>query len=294
MKINERQRESTRTNENKRESNKTKTRIKENHSLLFEKNCQDGDLTINRKDGEFPGMYGGEAYIYPFIDNIIMPDPVNRGNIVYRWYEWFSSGVVALNDGGRISGAGTTTLTISNIKTPGDDGRKFYLTADHDPTSAVGIGFSTGNAVNEPDPKLSFNLAAAISSGDLFEENEKHPLPEIDPRELILGLNWIPSDKFSLQAMFSISGKSEDNLEEVCLNNDCWPRVQTSGYSLLDLFASYIHSENLEFRVAVENITDKKYLRWASVSELPENDSELDLYGQNGRSISASFKYIFK
>ncbi len=29
---------------------------------LFEKNCQEGDLTINRKDGEFPGMYGGEAY----------------------------------------------------------------------------------------------------------------------------------------------------------------------------------------------------------------------------------------
>ncbi len=154
-----------------------------------------------------------------------------------------------------------------------------------------GIEFDYERSLTE---QLSFNLAAAISSGDLFEENEKHPLPEIDPRELILGLNWIPSDKFSLQAMFTISGKSEDNLEEVCLNNDCWPRVQTSGYSLVDLFASYIHSENLEFRVAVENVTDKKYLRWASVSELPENDSELDLYGQNGRSISASFKYIFK
>jgi len=153
-----------------------------------------------------------------------------------------------------------------------------------------GIEFDYERSLTE---QLSFNLAAAISSGDLFEDNEKHPLPEIDPRELILGLNWIPSDKFSLQAMLTISGKSEDNLEEVCLNNDCWPRVQTSGYSLLDLFASYIPNENLEFRVAVENVTDKKYLRWASVSGLPENDEELDLYGQNGRSISASFKYIF-
>ena len=153
-----------------------------------------------------------------------------------------------------------------------------------------GIEFDYERSLTE---QLSFNLAAAISSGDLFEDNEKHSLPEIDPRELILGLNWIPSDKFSLQAMLTISGKSEDNLEEVCLNNDCWPRVQTSGYSLLDLFASYIPNENLKFRVAVENVTDKKYLRWASVSELPENDEELDLYGQNGRSISASFKYIF-
>ena len=98
---------------------------------------------------------------------------------------------------------------------------------------------------------------------------------------------------FSLQALLTIAGKSEDNLKEVCLNNDCWPRVKTSGYSLLDIFASYIPNENIEFRFAVENVTDKKYLRWASVSELPENDSELDLYGQNGRSISASFKYIF-
>jgi len=153
-----------------------------------------------------------------------------------------------------------------------------------------GIEFDYERSLTE---QLSFNLAVAISYGDLFEDNEKHPLPEIDPRELILALNWIPSDKFSLQAMFTVSSKSEDNLEEVCLNNDCWPRVQTSGYSLLDLFASYIPNENLEFRVAVENVTDKKYLRWASVSELPENDSELDLYGQNGRSISASFKYIF-
>ena len=153
-----------------------------------------------------------------------------------------------------------------------------------------GIEFDYERSLTE---QLSFNLAAAISSGDLFEDNEKHSLPEIDPRELILGFNWIPSDKFSLQAMFTLSGKSEDNLEEVCLNNDCWPRVKTSGYSLLDLFASYIPNENFEFRVAVENVTDKKYLRWASVSELPENDEELDLYGQNGRSISASFKYIF-
>ena len=153
-----------------------------------------------------------------------------------------------------------------------------------------GIEFDYERSLTE---QLSFNLAAAISSGDLFEDNEKHSLPEIDPRELILGFNWIPSDKFSLQAMFTLSSKSEDNLEEVCLNNDCWPRVKTSGYSLLDLFASYIPNENFEFRVAVENVTDKKYLRWASVSELPENDEELDLYGQNGRSISASFKYIF-
>tara|TARA_Y100001970_G_scaffold288855_1_gene417423 strand:+ start:94112 stop:96292 length:2181 start_codon:yes stop_codon:yes gene_type:complete len=142
--------------------------------------------------------------------------------------------------------------------------------------------------------KLSFKLAVAISSGDLFEDNEKYPLPEIDPKELILGLNWIPEDdKFSLQALLTLVGKSKDNLEAVCVNNSCSPRVQTPGYSLLDLFASYNPNENLELRLAIENATDKKYLRWASVAALPANDPELDLYGQSGRSVSVSFKFTF-
>ena len=138
---------------------------------LFEKNCQEGDLTINRKDGEFPGMYGGEAYIYPFIDNLVMPDPVNRGILVYKWYEYFTSGVIALNDGGRISGSGTTTLTVSNLQSPGDDGRQFYLTVDYDPTSATGIGFSTGNAVNEP---LTSNIVT-LTTQPLIEITTQPP-----------------------------------------------------------------------------------------------------------------------
>jgi hemoglobin/transferrin/lactoferrin receptor protein len=154
-----------------------------------------------------------------------------------------------------------------------------------------GIEFDYERSLTE---QLSLKLAIAISSGDLFEGNEKHPLPEVDPKELIFGLNWIPTNnKLSLQALLTLSGKSKDNLEEVCLNNDCWPRVQTSGFALLDIFTSYVPNDNLEFRFAIENVTDKKYLRWASVSQLPANDSELDLYGQNGRSISASFKYTF-
>ena len=142
--------------------------------------------------------------------------------------------------------------------------------------------------------QLSLKLALALSSGDLFEGVEKHPLPEIDPKELIVGLNWNSlDDKLTFQALLTVTGNSKDNLEEVCVNNSCSPRVQTSGYSLIDLFATYKSNENLEFRFAVENATDKKYLRWASVAALPANDSELDLYGQSGRSISASFRYTF-
>ncbi len=69
--------------------------------------------------------------------------PDNTGTISYQWYE---VGVGDLSDSTRITGTGTTQLTISDIITPDDNGRKFFLQADYNPT----IGGQTGNALNEP------------------------------------------------------------------------------------------------------------------------------------------------
>ena len=133
-----------------------------------------------------------------------------------------------------------------------------------------------------------------MSNGNEIEEGEEVPMIEIDPKELILGLNWTSSDeKFGLQALYTLSGKSKDNLEPVCLNNSCSPRFSTGGYGLIDIFSYYYPNDSIEIRLAVENLTDKKYHRWASVAQLPEDDAELDLYGQSGRSLTASFKYQF-
>jgi len=79
----------------------------------------------------------------------------NSGYISYRWYE---VGVGPLSNGGRISGAETTSLTISNLKTPQDHNRKFYLKADYVNSAyalpvgsavTVGTAKSTGNALND-------------------------------------------------------------------------------------------------------------------------------------------------
>ena len=66
----------------------------------------------------------------------------NAGSLAYQWYE---VGVGKLTDGGRIAGSATTTLTISNLATPGDNGRQFYLESDYVP-----FQYYTGNANNEP------------------------------------------------------------------------------------------------------------------------------------------------
>ena len=72
--------------------------------------------------------------------------PKNTGSISYQWYE---VGGGALSDGTNITGSATTTLTVSNLTNPSDNGRNFFVRANYIP-SAYGVGKSTANAVNDP------------------------------------------------------------------------------------------------------------------------------------------------
>ena len=68
--------------------------------------------------------------------------PDNAGTILYQWYEL---NVGALSDNTEFTGTGTTELTISNLTTPTDNNRKFFLQADYNPAQS-----QTGNAINDP------------------------------------------------------------------------------------------------------------------------------------------------
>ena len=67
--------------------------------------------------------------------------PVGLGTIRYSWYE---QGIGPLREGENVTGTATTILTLSNLVSPQDNGRVFYLQADYQPTS------KTGNAFNDP------------------------------------------------------------------------------------------------------------------------------------------------
>ena len=70
------------------------------------------------------------------------------GTISYQWYE---EGVGAVENGTYITGAATTTLTLTNLITPTDNDRKFYLQADFVPGyTGPSTTYLTGNAYNEP------------------------------------------------------------------------------------------------------------------------------------------------
>jgi hypothetical protein len=91
-----------------------------------------------------------------FITVGVVTNPAsNTGYITHRWYE---VGVGALEDSTYVTGTATTSLTLTNLITPTDNQRQFYLTADYVPSAyglpgvavTVGSARSTANAIIEP------------------------------------------------------------------------------------------------------------------------------------------------
>ena len=78
----------------------------------------------------------------------------NTGRVALQWHE---VGVGALSNSDTVSGVDSTTLTLSNLSSPDDNGRQFFLRSDYVPSAyqssspvTAGTARSTGNAVNEP------------------------------------------------------------------------------------------------------------------------------------------------
>ena len=100
--------------------------------------------------GTTAGATGGGSVSFTGTATGVEP---GTGYISYQWYE---QDVVKLSDSTYVTGTASTgpvgtaaTLTVSNLITPRDNQRKFYLVTDY-VASAYGTGRSTGNAWNEP------------------------------------------------------------------------------------------------------------------------------------------------
>ena len=88
--------------------------------------------------------------------------PENIGTIEYQWYEYVTGDYpysgTKLTDGSGISGATTSTLTVTNLVSGTDDGREFYLEAQYTPAQ---VDYETGNPPNEPLNSTKAGVAIA-------------------------------------------------------------------------------------------------------------------------------------
>ena len=112
--------------------------------------------------GTTVGATGGASVTITGIATAVVGSS-GTGGTGFLSYQWYEEGVGALSDGTYITGTASTgtvgstaTLTLSNLITPTDNDRKFYLEVDYVPSYVVGVqsvtvpGFKTGNAFNEP------------------------------------------------------------------------------------------------------------------------------------------------
>jgi hypothetical protein len=87
------------------------------------------------------------------------PGAEDGGTITYQWYE---VNVGVLSNSTKFSGVTSPTLTVSNLQTPADQGRRFYCEVSYSPNNEYGTPESgTGNAINQPlksnEAELSVN-----------------------------------------------------------------------------------------------------------------------------------------
>ena len=109
---------------------------------------------VGSTGGGTASFVGIATVTFATVDETPTNPATNTGSIVYQWYE---EGVGALSNNTYVTGTATTTLTLSNLITPTDNQRKFYLEADYAPSAyqssspiTAGTARSTGNAINEP------------------------------------------------------------------------------------------------------------------------------------------------
>ena len=74
----------------------------------------------------------------------------SSGDFIYQWYEPNAT-TPKLSDGTNITGTATTTLTLSNLSSPTDNGRTFYLDVGYaSGTYSTSTYRGVGNAINGP------------------------------------------------------------------------------------------------------------------------------------------------
>ena len=89
----------------------------------------------------------------------------STGNFIYQWYD--NDG--KLTDGTNVTGAGTSTLTLSNLASPGDDNRSFYLEIDYSSgtystTTYRGLGKSINGPLNTNSASLNVLPTVTITT----------------------------------------------------------------------------------------------------------------------------------
>jgi hypothetical protein len=215
----------------------------------------------------------------------------NSGTIVYQWYD--QNG--AISNGTYVTGAATTTLTISNLVSPTDHNRQIYLQADYVPSGV------TGNALNEPTssnvgivtvyPSLSITTQPVEATA---VQNTSATFSVVasstDTTQGTLSYNWI-FDGTDLVDSSTVSGSNTPNLTISYSQVGVYAiqvRITNSIASNSPLYSDVVNFYNVP---PSKNITIEKYDTTSSTATLSTTDllvsGDVILYAQDNTSATS-------
>jgi len=218
------------------------------------------------------------------------------GNISYQWYD--QNGTIS--NGTYVTGAATSTLTLSNLISPTDHKRQVYVIADYVPSAyqssspiTAGTARSTGNAINEPinsstalvlvRPQISI---ATQPIGSSAVENTNATINVVasstDPSQGTFLYQW-SLNGVNLTDDSTVSGSTTPNLT---ISRPIG--TYTLQVKISNLFASntpiFSDNVNIEFVSPRRLINIELYDTTSSTATLSSHDlldGELTLLGQN-------------
>ena len=138
---------------------------------------------------------------------------------------------------------------------------------------------------------LGLNLAAAWSRGQASGARPgqvavETPLSPVSPFNLVGGLSWRTlEDRLFVQAIVTHSAaKRQADIAEAC-SPACFA---SPAFTIVDVTAAFSVSRNMQARVGLFNLTDRKYWWWNDVRGLAGNSPIADAFTMPGRNLSAS------
>lgn len=126
-------------------------------------------------------------------------------------------------------------------------------------------------------------------------KTDDQPLNSIQPLRLVLGLRWDHHEgRYGAHAIGNfVKGKTRVN-EKLTQTGPTAPvPLTTGGYATMDLEGYVRLGKQVTLNLAIENVFDRRYFEWSSVSMLTGNDARLAAYTAPGRRASASVRVVF-
>jgi hemoglobin/transferrin/lactoferrin receptor protein len=137
-------------------------------------------------------------------------------------------------------------------------------------------------------PTAGWSLPFAFGLTRGTNSTNGRPLNSVDPAKLLLGLQRTSGELDLRLDLTRHSAKSAEDIDSAALVTPPATQFSTPQATTLDISAQWRVRPGLRLNLAVVNLTDRSYWRWADVRGLASNSAIASAFTQPGRHVNVS------